>query len=142
MMSDVCPVTNIPAVACPHCLTERGVEFVCIECHAHVTRYGGRCLSCQVLHDTKLQGDIDRLTNERDAARAVVKSLAPTEAGAWAQAWEEMRDLAAKLERERDRLRVLLRQHEWADPYCCLTCGQRPAQGHAPDCRLAAALKS
>jgi hypothetical protein len=73
-----------------------------------------------------------RLTRERDDAR--------TEA-------ELMKQAGRVLEQQRDEARALLREVEWAGDVCghdtqllCPACGRSQQPGHAPECRLDAAL--
>jgi hypothetical protein len=90
----------------------------------------------------RLAASLDECQRDRDAARTVAESLAPTEAGAWRTAWEEMRDLAARLERERDEAGVLLSDVERSVNQSVTRTGRCPlclkveGRPHDPTCRL------
>lgn len=88
--------------------------------------------------------ECERLTRERDEARAEVerwKDAADELAGPIERLWELRVEVA--------RLATLLREVEWVWPYdgqdpsvmTCYVCEHQKRNGHAPDCRLAAALK-
>jgi hypothetical protein len=56
-------------------------------------------------------------------------------------AWEltETGRLLATAIRERDEARAVLAKLEWSDAGWCPVCDREQEEGHAPDCRLAAA---
>jgi len=78
-----------------------------------------------------------QMRRERDEARAQLRDAVET--------WTRVSD---KLTTERDTLRALLREVEWANAGRCLFCrrlgtvnNEQEPYGHTPDCRLKAALE-
>ena len=107
----------------------------------------------------------DEARHERDVARVMVAALAPSEAGAWKDAWEQQQAITATLERECEmlermemaergralrlevdvaNLRALLREVEWAAGGLlaqCWWCHHEREIGHATTCKLKASLE-